>query len=254
MVQFGQYAQYYDLLYGDKDYNAEVDFLEDTFRAYTAKGVIKRVLDLGCGTGGHVLPLAQRGYQVTGVDLSQAMLDMALEKARQSGLEIDFRQGKLCSVDLGSTFDAVISMFAVISYQTTNQELLFAFNTVRRHLKPGGLFIFDGWFGPAVLAIRPSERVKMVNIRDERLIRLTRPNLDILDHTVTIEFTVLRLKQGRLIDEINETHVMRFLFIPEVELLCKNTGFEVVHYCPFMGPGRRPDETDWNVSWILRAI
>src|SRR5207248_11417549 len=64
-----QYAEAYDTLYRDKDYSAECDAIEHVFRLYGI-GPVRRVLDLGCGTGGHAVPLAERGYEVVGVDRS----------------------------------------------------------------------------------------------------------------------------------------------------------------------------------------
>jgi len=76
---FGQaYADQYDLLYHDKDYEAECDLLEEVFRRY-GQEPIKSILDLGCGTGNHAILLARRGYRVTGVDLSADMLAHARE-------------------------------------------------------------------------------------------------------------------------------------------------------------------------------
>ena len=112
--------------------------------------VVKTILDIGCGTGNHSIPLARRGYQVTGVDLSENMLAHAREKARSSNAppSLAFVQGDARIVDLNQKFDAVLMMFAVLGYQLTNEDVLAALNNVRKHLIPGGLFIFDVWYGP----------------------------------------------------------------------------------------------------------
>ncbi|MCX8108650.1 MAG: methyltransferase domain-containing protein, partial [Verrucomicrobiae bacterium] len=69
---FGEiYAEAYDSLYKEKDYDLEVSLLERLFQEYRA-GAVHRILDVGCGTGNHAIRLAQRGYQVTGVDQSLA--------------------------------------------------------------------------------------------------------------------------------------------------------------------------------------
>jgi len=107
MNVFEEYAEYYDILYQDKDYEAECDFLEQIFARY-AQHPVRTILDLGCGTGGHALPLARRGYEVTGVDLSEHMLERARQKAAEAGLAISFHQGDIRSLNLGCTFDAVI--------------------------------------------------------------------------------------------------------------------------------------------------
>ena len=142
MNVFGDYANYYDTLYREKDYEKDCDFLEQILEELSSEP-ISRILDLGCGTGGHALPLARRGYDVTGVDRSEQMLAIARAKAVQANLSVEFRQGDIRNLELGQTFDAVISMFAVMSYQTTNDDIMSAFHTAKRHLEPGGLFVFD---------------------------------------------------------------------------------------------------------------
>ena len=79
---FQRYAEYYDLIYQDKDYEKECDFLEEIFQAYQSKPV-KSILELGCGTGGHAIPLAKRGYELTGLDTSSVMLKQAEKKSKE---------------------------------------------------------------------------------------------------------------------------------------------------------------------------
>jgi SAM-dependent methyltransferase len=116
---FGRdYAAAYDNLYRDKDYLAECDLIEWVCKTY-ATGPVRRVLDLGCGTGGHAVVLAEREYLVVGVDRSPEML----ERARARGSSARFEQGQIASVDLGETFDAVLMMFAVLGYQVGNADV-----------------------------------------------------------------------------------------------------------------------------------
>ncbi|MGZ7180607.1 MAG: class I SAM-dependent DNA methyltransferase, partial [Halobacteriota archaeon] len=82
MDVFDRYAQYYDLFYRDKNYTDEVDYVDALIEKY-ALGKPATILDLGCGTGGHAVLLAKKGYDVTGVDRSDAMLAIAGEKKRQ---------------------------------------------------------------------------------------------------------------------------------------------------------------------------
>src|SRR5215208_7052123 len=111
---FGRdYAAAYDDLYHDKDYLAEVDLIEQLFKLH-GTGPVRRVLDLGCGTGGHAVHLAHRDYEVVGVDRSAEML----ERARARAAHARFELGEIGSLDLGETFDALLMMFAVIGYQT----------------------------------------------------------------------------------------------------------------------------------------
>ena len=154
MSIFQSYAHYYDVLYSEKDYAAECDFLESILGKYSDKAT-KTILDLGCGTGDHALTLGARGYEITGVDMSSEMLEIGRRKAEKKGVDIQFYEGDIREIALNQKFDAAISMFAVMSHQVTNKDLISAFKAASRHLKRNGLFIFDIWFGPAVLRQKP---------------------------------------------------------------------------------------------------
>jgi SAM-dependent methyltransferase len=253
-----EYADQYDLLYHDKDYEAECDLLEEVFRRY-GSGPVKTILDLGCGTGNHALPLARRGYQVTGIDLSEEMLAHARRKA-QANLPPDtrhcpaFRQGDVRTLDLGQQFDAVLMMFAVLGYQLTNNDVLAALRTTRRHLRPGGLFVCDVWYGPAVLAIRPSDRVKVIPTDDGKVVRAVSGQLDTYRHLCQVRYQVWRLSAGRLVSESEETHWMRYFFPQELALFTIQEQIQLVDIRSFGDSMRLPDDTTWNIIVIGRSL
>src|SRR3954452_6016867 len=112
------YAAAYDALYQDKDYASECDMVERLVGTY-GRGRARRILDLGCGTGGHAALLAERGYEVVGVDRAPDML--ALARAR--GGTTRYELGDVATVDLGETFDVALMMFAVLGYQIDNAEV-----------------------------------------------------------------------------------------------------------------------------------
>ena len=253
MSVFAGYAEFYDLLYGDKDYEAECNFLEDILCRY-AQAPVQTILDLGCGTGGHAFPLVRRGYRVTGVDRSQDMLAIARSKGADLSPSPIFRHGDIRDLDLEETFDVVIAMFAVISYMTTNEDLLAAFRTARRHLRPGGLFVFDAWFGPAVLSQRPTDRCRVIERDGERIIRLVRPELHILDHLVHVQYRVLRLTGQSLTKDVDETHAVRFLFPQEILHLTGASRLRVRRVCPFMRLDDTPTESDWNFTTVAESV
>ncbi|PWH19784.1 MAG: SAM-dependent methyltransferase [Ardenticatenia bacterium] len=248
------YARAYDATYCDKDYEAECDFLEEIFCRYKG-GTVQSVLDLGCGTGGHALLLARRGYQVWGIDRSPEMIAIAREKARTAELanSIHFEVADICSLDLRRVFDAVICMFAVLSYQVSNEALVAAMCSAHRHLTSGGLLISDFWYGPAVLVQRPSERVKIVQDGAERLVRITQPALDTEHNVVQVRFHIMRLRGKEVVEEANEEHELRYFFRPELEFYLAHTGFVIEHFCPFPQLDERPGERTWNVTLIARA-
>ncbi len=241
-------------MYRDKDYEAECDFLEEVFRRY-AGGAVQSVLDLGCGTGGHALPLAWRGYQVWGIDRSAKMIAIAREKAQAAQLVtgVHFEVADMCTLELPRTFDVAIAMFAVLSYQVSNEALLAALRSARRHVVPGGIFICDFWYGPAVLTQQPCERVKVVQEGTERLIRITRPTLDSEHNLVQVQFHIMRLCEQEVVEEADEEHVLRYFFRPELEFFLEQAGFVVEHFCPFMQLDGKLGVHTWNAAVIARA-
>lgn len=103
----------------------------------------QRVLDVACGTGLSSVPLARRGYDVTGMDCSGAMLAGAGRRAEEAGVELQLHRADLLEMDLGRRFDAAICMHSGLDYILDLQQLQKAFRSVRRHLFEGGLFAFD---------------------------------------------------------------------------------------------------------------
>jgi SAM-dependent methyltransferase len=245
------YASEYDALYQDKDYEAECDLVEAALRRF-GHGSLQTILDLGCGTGNHALPLARRGYRVTGVDRSPHMLAQARHKAATlgEGHAPTFIEGDLCALDLGQRYDVVLMMFAVLGYQYTNAAALAALGAVRRHLRPGGLFIADFWYGPAVLATRPSERVKVIPTAQGRLIRAAAGTLDVARQLCTVRYHLWHLEGERLTNETEEAHGVRFFFPLELELLLGQSGLRQQRLSAFMHLDRPADESTWNVLLV----
>jgi SAM-dependent methyltransferase len=222
----------------------------------------KTVLDLGCGTGRHDLLLAGKGYSITGVDMSEEMLAVAnsqLSSVIQQGSlgshpsSLNFFQGDIRTVRLDRTFDVVISLFHVISYQTTNKDLADAFATAGAHLAPGGIFIFDCWYGPAVLTDRPAVRVKRLEDEQIMVTRVAEPVMHPNENVVDVNYNVfVRDKASKAVEELRETHRMRYLFLPELELLLRGTGMSIVSASEWMSD-RQPGFDTWSVCFVAKG-
>lgn len=250
---FGGYARYYDLLYRDKDYAGEAAWVRGVL-ARLAPGA-RSVLDLGCGTGAHAAFLAREGYEVHGLDGSGEMLRRAEGRARElppgSGA-LSFSRGDVRTARLGRRFDAVVSLFHVMSYQTGTEDLRAAFGTAAAHLGPGGLLLFDAWYGPAVLAERPAVRVKRMEDAETAVVRIAEPDLDADANRVDVRYTVLvRDRATGAVEEIRELHRMRYLFTPEVGELLREAGFSLLEAGEWM-TGRPPGLGTWNVFYAAR--
>jgi len=256
MSVFGTYSRYYNLLYKDKDYSGEATYVKTLIDKYLPGAT--SILDLGCGTGRHDFILTEMGFEITGVDMSQEMLTVAnahlSSLTSQQGIAHPspptFIHGDIRSVRLESTFDVVISLFHVMSYQTTNDDLTAAFATARAHLKPGGVFIFDCWYGPAVLTDRPVVRVKRLEDSEFALTRVVEPVMYPNENIVELDYQIMsREKKSGEVEEVKERHRMRYLFGPEVEYLARNSGMAIVESLEWL-TGREPGFDTWGVCFV----
>ncbi|MEM3550701.1 MAG: methyltransferase domain-containing protein [Candidatus Bathyarchaeia archaeon] len=252
MKVFDKYAQYYDLLYMDKDYEKECDFIEEVFQKISSLK-IKRILDVGCGTGNHLVLLAKRGYEVVGVEKSESMAQIAEEKIHKHKLRARVVEADALDFNLNEEFDACISMFAVINYIIQTDDLIKVFKNIRRHLKQGALFVFDFWYGPAVLTIKPSSRVKIVEKEGIKVVRTVVPELDTFNCIVKSNYYLIAIKEGKIVDEVREVHVLRYLFPQELIHYLSETGFKVLKFCEFPYLDKPPSENTWNVAVIAAA-
>lgn len=250
---FGQeYANVYDTLYRDKDYDGEVALLQRIFRQYSPRDV-RRVLDLGCGTGNHSLRLAKLGYEVAGVDQSAEMLALAEAKTREQNVRVALHHSRITEFRSPEQFDAALLMFAVLGYHTSNADVLGALQTARRQLVTGGLLVFDVWYGPAVLAQRPGERVRVLDHASGTTIRATQATLDTRSHTCRVDYRVWELAGDRVAGRTAESHLMRFFFPQELMLLLQMTGFELVRFGAFPDLDQEPGDLTWNVMVVASA-
>ena len=141
MESYGRFADVYDLFMDETPYGEWGDFLVKRLRE---RGIERGlVLDLGCGTGTLTEYLAKKGYDMIGVDNSYAMLDKALQKKEQSGLDILYLCQDMREFELYGTVAAVISICDSLNYVTDLEELTGVFSLVNNYLDPEGVFLFD---------------------------------------------------------------------------------------------------------------
>lgn len=242
---FSDYSNYYDLLYQDKNYLEEVEYIDKLLKKYHCQGI--NLLELGSGTGKHGILLGQRGYQVTGIERSQSMLEKVITTD-----SFCCHQGDIAEIDLEQQFDAAIALFHVISYQTSNDLIQNVFSNTYKHLKPNGLFIFDVWYSPTVYYQRTEVRVKRVSNPDIDIIRLAEPINYPNENRVDVNYTlIIKNNLTTQIKIINECHSMRHFSIPEIQLIANITGFEYVTAQTFL-KSTVPSEKDWSICFVLR--
>jgi len=246
---FSEYAHFYDVYYAEKDYGAEVDFVLGLAERFA--DAPRDILDMGCGAGRHLTEFVKRGLKCDGFDLSEDMLAQA--RQRLSSEPVELAQGDLTSFENGKQYDLVVSMFAVVGYLVRNEGLVAGLRTARKHLRPGGVFIFDNWFGPAVLAQKPEKKRHEYQDGENTISRSVTPKLDPVGQNVTVNYEVTVTRDGQTLKRTNEAHCMRYMFVQEMALAMDAAGLDLVHSCPFMEPDGALSTDTWNVTFVARA-
>lgn len=249
MAVFKHYAQYYNLLYKDKDYQAEVSYILSLIRQY--KPDAKTILDLGCGTGHHACLLAEQGFEIVGVDFSESMISLAQLRKKQLSSDIAvrtcFQQSDIRHVDLNRQFDVIVSLFHVFSYLTTNEDLKQGFQTVYKHLKSEGLFLFDFWYGPAVLKQQPEVRTKHLSDETIDVERCARPEINYNENYVDVNYDLsICEKATASTQKIQEQHRMRYLFLPEMRQFLRDARMKPIFAEEWMTK-HQPGPDTWGV-------
>lgn len=255
MSTFAHYARYYDLLYTDKDYASESEYVRRLLQRFAPAA--QTLVEFGCGTGNHASLLAKHGYTVHGIDLSAGMLKAAQvrKKAlpRDVARRLSFGKGDLRTARFDAKFDAAISLFHVVSYQTSNADLRGAFDSVRAALQPGGVFVFDVWYGPAVLTDRPAVRVKRLEDDVIQVTRLAEPTVHANENRVDVDYQVFVTdKTSGEMQQLRETHRMRYLFQPEIALMLAQSGLTLEHGEEWL-TGRPLGFDTWGGCFVARA-
>lgn len=220
MSSFNKYSQYYDLLYQDKNYDLESEYIYNHIKK---KNLPKSVLELGCGSGGHASFFSNKNIKITGLDLSQTMIEMALSK------EIKFFnpiQSDIADFELNEKFDSVISLFHVVSYLNDDLSIQKCFDNVYNHLNYGGYFVFDFWYTPNILKYKPIIKIKRIENDELSIVRITEPEFIENQNIVIVNFDVFILdKKTNQISNIKEKHSMRHFGINELIKFGENAGF-----------------------------
>lgn len=248
------YANAYDELYSDKDYSKECSLIVKVIEGEDFD--VNSILDIGCGTGGHLIPLAKLGYHLTGVDPSESMLDLARSKVSEKGLggSVDLINASAAEFSCSEKHDIAIMMFAVIGYHTTNSDVIACLRNIKTNLRPGASLIFDFWYGPAVLHDEPSDRVKVIELVDEKIIRISNTVMDYFSHTADVSFETIRFVKGCVVSDETETHKMRYFFPQEMALLLESAGFELQSMTAFPSLEAELTKGSWNALCVAKKM
>ena len=229
-------AEIYDLEYGWK--TDDVEFWKKLAREYA--GDDGHALELACGTGRLLFPVAESGIRITGLDQSQWMLDRAQKRLDAAAADVRKRitllQGDMRSFDLGQKFNLIYVPFNSFYILTEIADQLAVLNAARKHLAPGGVFALDIFMPDINRLVTPIgppmwghelEQVAADGLRLQRdIVREVDPRKQVLKVT-------WRMKEYRdsiLTREWLSDLVMTYIFPHELEHLVARAGLEFVHY------------------------
>ena len=185
----------------------------------------KDVLDIACGEGSFAIVMSKLGYNVTGVDQSQQMINLAIERARDENEAINFQTEDMRELPYEDDFDLVTCFFDSLNYMLTIKDLQDAFKSVYKALRAGGFYLFDmnTIYGLAVDWMR--EETYIQNEADD-FMEIHRQSFDYENQVATMAITVFH-KRGELWARFDETHRERGYPIADIQFLLNETGFEI---------------------------
>lgn len=227
MGSYERFAEFYDLIYKEiMNYEREADDLEKVFAEF-GKHRIRQVLDVACGTGSHSLILAERGYEVTGIDSSEMMIKEAKKKASKENINVEFFVQDMRSIKLNKKFDCAICMFGGLGYILTRYDLACAFSSLKQHIRDNGLVIFEFW---SIGGIKPTPFQSWIKVQKKglTLYRLSESNFDPQTDVLTIDFHFIALWTNKPKETFSETHKIRCYTLAEMKQHLEDCGFALV--------------------------
>ena len=240
-TSYNRFAYIYDVFMSDEPYDTWADRINGLISKYTPD--CQSILDLGCGTGVMTRLLRDRGYNMTGLDLSPDMLAVAASYDD----DILYINQDMCELELPYTFDCMISAYDSINYLTASEDILSCFQRVFEYLEPGGLFIFDfhnvGYYaaiGESVIAEnRDAGSFIWENYYD--------PDTHINEYDLTLYI----LDEDGRYTRSEETHVQRGYSLEEMTEALLDAGFEILEYSD-TDTDSEPDENTGRIRITTR--
>ncbi|MGI0079973.1 MAG: class I SAM-dependent DNA methyltransferase [Nitrososphaerales archaeon] len=232
MSQYSRMAQYYDTIYSKiVDYPSQTDYLEKIFTKHH-EGRVRSILDVACGTGNYTFEFAKRRYDVTGIDSSDDMINIALQKQKEIKMNPEFVKMDMRDIELKNKFDIAAVLFGGFGYLLEADDVMRFFSSVRDTLRPNALLIFEFWHNAAILpAAATSSGLKnfdTVRNGNRLIIRLHLSKFEAETNKLAILFDlyVIDTLRKKLLDSFSEKHVVKTYAISEVARLVEASNFK----------------------------
>jgi len=228
----------YDLVFGFRVIPQQADFIQTIASSLTGRR-LQTILDVGCGTGEHVLEFARRGLRAVGVDRSPEMIAHAVAKARTQAADADFVLAEAGALPFEGGFDCALSLFQSLPLLTTNAELTRGLASIGRALEPDGVLVVEvgnprDWFLDPPKGLRElwgrycwSEQRAGARIRAQTW----RDPVDLRTETMRVEMLVDVAAPGYSV-RLQQTEEQRLILPESFALLAESAGglrMESVH-------------------------
>lgn len=242
---YEKFSSVYDAIMDDSLYDLWTDF---SLRHLPKSKDKKKLLELACGTGIQSVRFAQAGFEVTGLDLSQEMLDVAEKRAASAKVKVDFLQGNMLDLSRAGKYDFVTCYSDSICYMQDEVEVGDVFKEVYNALNDGGVFIFDVHSTYQTDEVFPGYSYHE-NADDFAMVWDSYE--DVAPHSVVHELTFfIQDEDGRFI-RFDEVHEERTYDILTYDILLEQAGFSSFKvYADF--EDKEPTET--SKRWFFVAV
>lgn len=245
---FTKTASLYDCIYKKRPYKEESRAVDQIIQSLNRGG--RNLLDVGCGTGRHCIELSRLGYSPTGIDFSPHMLRVAKQNMKKAGCPFKIIQKDINIYRPRNPFDCAISLFHVLSYQRTDASVLGYFRAVHRALKPGGIFVFDCWYGPGVILLKPKKRSRDFTSRGSVFIQDKQPVWDVSHNIVHVYHAVYNRSVPKRV--MHECHSMRYFFLPELKGFLTDAGFRLLAWGKLRFPVTPTQTPLWEICLVAQ--
>ncbi len=219
MNAYRDFATVYDTFMDNAPYDKWLLFILDCFEKYKVPKEL--ILDLGCGTGTITQMLSKQGYDMIGVDNSEDMLSIAMQKGMNEAQDILYLLQDMRELELYGTVRAVVSVCDSINYLLQEDEIIKTFSLVNNYLDPSGIFLFD--FNTVY---------KYENIIGDATIAENRDNCSFIwenyyhkkEHINEYDLTIFVKEENELYRRFDETHFQRGYTVKEMEYFLRKAG------------------------------
>jgi SAM-dependent methyltransferase len=243
----GRHSALYDILYADKPYAQEADFVHHCFQRYGST-TIKRILELACGTGTHAFLLEKLGYEILATDASAGMLEQAKRKAIGTGSRVVFKQEDMTELQpTNPPFDAVYCLFDSIGYVLTNEKIQRTINGVMENLRPKGLFLLEFWHAGAMIRNFSPTRILRRKTGDAEILRISETTLDLLSQTCTVDYNIYEFHTDNTYVHVRDTHKNRYFLLQEMAQFLQHAGLTPLKWFSGFTANEVIDENTWHI-------